>query len=172
MKRAAFALVATVLGLVLLLGFKTTHGRTGTRPAAIAAPSAGSSQAPSTGRSAVTPPSTARSTASHPSSTTRPPGASHPSSAAHSVDGSPIATPYGVVQVRSTFAGGRLVGVTVLQAPSDNPQSQALTTYATPILGHEALVAGSAQIDIVSGASYTSDGYAQSLQSTLDKRNG
>lgn len=168
MKRAAFALVATVLGLVLLLGFKTTHGRTGTRPAAIAAPFAGSGQAPSTGRSAVTPPSTA----SHPSSTTRPPGASHPSSAAHSVDGSPIATPYGVVQVRSTFAGGRLVGVTVLQAPSDNPQSQALTTYATPILGHEALVAGSAQIDIVSGASYTSDGYAQSLQSTLDKRNG
>lgn len=171
MKRAAFALVATVLGLVLLLGFKTTHGRTGIRPAAIAAPSAGSSRAPSTGPSASAP-STARSTASHPSSTTRPPGASHPSSAAHSVDGSPIATPYGVVQVRSTFAGGRLVGVTVLQAPSDNPQSQALTTYATPILGHEALVAGSAQIDIVSGASYTSDGYAQSLQSTLDKRNG
>ncbi|MGI8695351.1 MAG: FMN-binding protein [Mycobacteriales bacterium] len=175
MRRAVFALCATVVGIVLLLGYRTAPGRQGARLAIIGSPAPGGggtpqpTHAPSApGTSSTGPPATP------PSSSTRPPATPPQPTVATSrtVVGAPIATPYGTVQVRSTLTGNHLTAITVLQAPSDNPRSQQLTSYATPILRHEALAAGSAQIDIVSGASYTSDGYAQSLQSTLDSRGG
>ncbi len=47
-------------------------------------------------------------------------------------------------------------------------RSVSISAQAAPILRQEALAAGSAKIDTVSGASYTSDAYIQSLQSALD----
>lgn len=77
-------------------------------------------------------------------------------------------TPYGPVQVRLTLSGGRIVDVTALQLPSDASRSVDINNYAAPLLRQEVLSAQSAAIDTVSGASYTSDGYAQSVQSALD----
>jgi uncharacterized protein with FMN-binding domain len=53
--------------------------------------------------------------------------------------------------------------------PSDRQRSQYISEQAGPYLQQEALQAQNAQIDIVSGATYTSESYAQSLQSALDK---
>ena len=84
------------------------------------------------------------------------------------VTGSVVDTVYGPVQVRVTIAGGRVTDVQTLQTPSDATRSVRLAQYAVPILRQEVLAAQSAQIDTVSGATYTSQGYAQSVQSALD----
>ncbi|MGW3464088.1 FMN-binding protein [Streptomyces olivaceoviridis] len=77
-------------------------------------------------------------------------------------------TRWGPVQVRVTVADGRLTDVTAVSYPQGNPRDQEINSYALPQLRREALAAQSARIDTVSGATYTSDGYRQSLQSALD----
>jgi uncharacterized protein with FMN-binding domain len=84
------------------------------------------------------------------------------------VSGSAIQTPYGIVQVQLTFANGKITEVTVLQAPQGGRDSQ-ITNFATPLLRNEVLQAQSAHVDTISGATYTSLGYLQSVQSALDK---
>ena len=69
----------------------------------------------------------------------------------------------------ATLTGGELTAVRVLQAPDDNGRDRQIAAYAVPRLTQEALGAQSAHIDAVSGASYTSQGYVQSLQSALDQ---
>jgi uncharacterized protein with FMN-binding domain len=59
--------------------------------------------------------------------------------------------------------------VETVQLPDSNPRDIEINSSAVPILTQEALAAQSAQIDTVSGATYTSEGYTQSLQSALDK---
>ncbi|WP_411152701.1 FMN-binding protein [Streptomyces sp. A30] len=83
--------------------------------------------------------------------------------------GDPIDTQYGTVQVAATLTSGKLTAVRVLQAPDQNGRDQQIASYALPRLTQEALGAQSAHIDAVSGASYTSQGYMQSLQSALDQ---
>ncbi|WP_046500359.1 FMN-binding protein [Streptomyces odonnellii] len=86
--------------------------------------------------------------------------------------GDPVDTRYGTVQVSVTVGAGHLTGVKVLQAPSGDGHSRRVTAAAVPRLTQEALSAGSAHIDAVSGASYTSQGYIRSLQSALDRAGG
>jgi uncharacterized protein with FMN-binding domain len=83
--------------------------------------------------------------------------------------GDPVDTEYGTVQVAVTLAKGKITAVKVLQAPDQNGRDQQITDYALPRLTQEAIGAQSAGIDVVSGASYTSQGYIQSLQSALDQ---
>ncbi|WP_260235741.1 FMN-binding protein [Curtobacterium sp. ZW137] len=83
--------------------------------------------------------------------------------------GTAVSTRYGDVQVEVTVAGGKLTEVTALQLTDDDPRSSMISAQAAPVLRQEALTAQSAQIDTVSGATYTSDGYIQSLQSALDQ---
>lgn len=83
--------------------------------------------------------------------------------------GDAVQTKYGPVQVRATLDKGRLTAVKVLKTPSDNEKDRSIAADAVPKLTKEALAAGGAQVHAVSGASYTSDGYARSLQSALDK---
>ncbi|MFJ1580949.1 MULTISPECIES: FMN-binding protein [unclassified Streptomyces] len=92
---------------------------------------------------------------------------SHPVSGTYT--GDPVDTRYGTVQVAATVQGGKLTDVKVVQVPSGSGRDQQITAYAVPRLTQEALTAHSAHIDAVSGASYTSQGYIQSLQSALDK---
>lgn len=100
---------------------------------------------------------------------TRPPkaSASHPA-AVQTVNGALVNTQYGTVQVQVVVTGGRLTDVHALKLTDSSSLSVAISAQAAPILRREALAAGSAQIDAVSGASYTSQAYAQSLQSALD----
>ncbi|MFI5632624.1 FMN-binding protein [Streptomyces sp. NPDC051664] len=83
--------------------------------------------------------------------------------------GDPIDTQYGTVQVAATLSKGKITSVKVLQAPDQNGRDQQIAAYALPRLTQEAIGAQSAHIDAVSGASYTSQGYIQSLQSALDQ---
>ncbi len=77
--------------------------------------------------------------------------------------------PFGNVQVQVTVQGGKVVDVQALQLPTAHARSQQIGQYASPILRQEALQAQSAQINLVSGATYTSEAYAQSLQGALDQ---
>lgn len=100
---------------------------------------------------------------------TSPPAHAPSGSRTGTFTGDAIDTRYGPVQVAATLQQGRLTGVKALQLPSDRGRSREIASYSVPRLTQEALGAQSAQIDAVSGASYTSEGYMQSLQSALDK---
>lgn len=78
-------------------------------------------------------------------------------------------TQWGPVQVQLSLDGGTITKVSVLQYPTGNNTDAQINGYALPILIDETLQAQSAQIDMVSGATVTSTGYTQSLQSALDQ---
>ena len=81
--------------------------------------------------------------------------------------GSVVETQYGPVQVAVAEQGGRIADVKALQVPTEHPQSLYISERVTPLLREEVLQAQSAQINIVSGATYTSEAYAESLQQAL-----
>ncbi|CAM5620156.1 hypothetical protein SGLAM104S_03103 [Streptomyces glaucescens] len=87
------------------------------------------------------------------------------------VTGDAVRTQYGPVQVRLTVRDGRVTEAAAIQAPSGGRSGQ-ITADAVPRLNQAAVAAGSADIDAVSGATYTSTGYRQSLQSALDRVGG
>ena len=75
------------------------------------------------------------------------------------------------VQVEITVENGRITESTVLQVPWSNGKDQEINSHAVPILNSETVDAQSASIDMVSGATYTSQGYIGSLQSAIDQAN-
>ena len=89
--------------------------------------------------------------------------------AGQTVLGDVAGTQYGDVQVQLTLSGGRITGAQAVKAPSADARSRQIAASAIPKLNQAAVTAQSAQIDAVSGASYTSAGYIKSLQSALDK---
>ncbi len=91
--------------------------------------------------------------------------------AAKTVTGDAAQTQYGAVQVRITVAGGKITKAETVQAPKGG-QSDQITANSVPKLNQAAVAAGTADIDAVSGATYTSAGYKQSLQSALDQAGG
>ncbi|MFE5892731.1 FMN-binding protein, partial [Streptomyces sp. NPDC056462] len=90
---------------------------------------------------------------------------------ARTVTGSVSQTQYGAVQVRVTVAGGKITKAEAVQAPKGG-QSDRITANAVPKLNQAAVATGTADIDAVSGATYTSAGYKESLQSALDQAGG
>jgi len=88
---------------------------------------------------------------------------------AQTVVGAVAETARGPMQVELRLTGQRITAVTMLQQTDDGPLSDQIDAAAIPRLISETLDAQSAKIDAVSGASYTSAGYIQSLQSALDK---
>lgn len=78
-------------------------------------------------------------------------------------------TPYGPVQVAIVVSGGKITDVNFLQLPYDRGYSQQVSAYASPLLKQETIGKQNAQIDFVSGATSTSEGYEQSLQSALNQ---
>jgi uncharacterized protein with FMN-binding domain len=166
-RRGAAALLVTTVALVLLLSFKTPDDplpagdgggvavvERGTTPSA--APRASASP-----RSSDTP---APATSAAPSAA--PGGAG--TAGATTVDGPVVDTQFGPVQVQIDVAAGRVADVVALQLPTGRHSGQ-ISSFAEPVLREEALQAQSAKIDTVSGATYTSDAYARSLQAALDK---
>ncbi|MFE0515893.1 FMN-binding protein [Streptomyces sp. NPDC058964] len=147
LRRIVLASAATVSGMVLLLSLKphtspaVAVGAPAPAPSSSSSASSGGSSSGSSGKSA-----TGTKTAT----------------------GDTVQTRWGPVQVRVTIKGGRLTEVKAVSYPHENPRDQQINSYAIPQLRREALAAQSAEIDTVSGATYTSDGYRQSLQSALD----
>ena len=113
-----------------------------------------------------TPVVTAASTSTASRSTT---SSSSGSGSSGTATGDVIPTQYGDAQVRVTVRNGRIVKIQALQLQGNDPRSVEISSSAEPILEQEALSAQSANIDTVSGATYTSESYEQSLQSALDK---
>ncbi|MFS2031697.1 MULTISPECIES: FMN-binding protein [unclassified Curtobacterium] len=91
------------------------------------------------------------------------------SSATGTFTGDTTQTRYGPVQVQITVAKGTITDVTALQLTNSDGRSVQISQQAAPILRQEALQAQSAQIQSVSGATFTSEGYTTSLQSAIDK---
>jgi uncharacterized protein with FMN-binding domain len=85
------------------------------------------------------------------------------------VTGDVVQTRWGPVQVQVTTSGGQLTAVEVVRYPSGNGKDVEINSRALPILVDETLAAQSADIDMVSGATVTSVGYVDSLQSALDQ---
>jgi FMN-binding domain len=152
MRRVILAIVSTVVGLVLLLTFKThsTSG-TGSPPAAIGTPSAGgpSGASGSGGGSDA--------------------GGGTGTAGATTVTGAAASTIYGPVQVQIMVKGGKVTAAKAVEYPQDTPRDSQINAFAIPVLDREAVSVGSDKIDMVSGATYTSRGYLTSLQNALDQ---
>jgi uncharacterized protein with FMN-binding domain len=159
MRRLLLALAGTAAGLAAVLSFKT-QGSAATSGAA-AAPETGtqgSASAPATTGSASAP-------AASKSSTTGTTG----TAGGRTLTGAVSNTPYGPMQVQVTMAGHKITGVKVLQQTNTGTMSQQIDANSIPQLTKETLTAQSARIDTVSGATSTSAGYINSLQSALDR---
>ena len=161
MKRVLLSIVATVFGLVALLSFKTQG-----KPLATPAGGLPSAVAPDSSPTASPAAGSTTSTSAPPK-----PGAtsSAPATTKKRYVGSAVETPYGVVQVAVTVTGHHLDSVNFVQLTAFDGRSQEINSQAAPILLQETVAAQSSQIDTVSGATYTSEGYLQSLQSALDQ---
>jgi uncharacterized protein with FMN-binding domain len=156
MRRALLTVGGTVVGLAALLSFKT-HSPADTASAASAPTAPASTSQP-----------LASGAASGAASPAGQASASPPAATVKTVTGTVDNTQYGPMQVQRTLAGTTITKVTVLQRTNDGSESDEIDDNAIPKLTSETLAAQSAQIDAVSGASYTSAGYVQSLQSALD----
>jgi len=153
MRRAAAVIGVTVIGLWLVLTFKSSP------PARVAI------------AGAATTGTTAPAGAGGPAAA-GPPGSDTTTTqagATRTVNGNVESNRYGNVQVAVLLNGTQIVDVKALQMPFDRSRSQEISSQAAPLLHDEVIQAQSAQIDTIGGATYTSDGYAQSLQSALDK---
>ncbi|MFJ9782913.1 FMN-binding protein [Amycolatopsis sp. NPDC101161] len=139
MRRITIAFAATVSVVVLLFSYRTSTDQT---PVAT----------------------------SRPARTTNPPAPGAPTAGTGGTfTGDAADTRYGPVQVRITVAGGRITDAQAIEYPQESGRDVRINSAAVPELNQEALQAQSAQIDTVSGATYTSEGYQQSLQSAIDQ---
>jgi uncharacterized protein with FMN-binding domain len=150
MKRIVLWLLSTVSAVVLLFGYHTsTSGPAATTQEPVGASLATTSTTTTSGGSGSG-------------------GAS--GSSRSSVTGKVAQTRWGPVQVQlTTDASGTITSVEVVQYPSGNREDEQINSYALPRLVQATLDAQSADIDMVSGATVTSEGYLQSLQSALDQ---
>lgn len=163
MRRSPFVLAGTALGLGVVLSVHTTSSSSSALASTTTA--SGGSKAATTKRAsaAMSTTSTARSTATSTA-------ASHTaSSARRTATGSDISYQYGDLELKVTAKGTKIVNVSVVRLDVTDPRSQQIDEYAIPQLDKEVLAAHSAKIDAISGASYTSQAYLQSLQSALDR---
>ena len=144
MRRAPIVLTGTAAGLAAVLSFKPHQPSLSAAATPTATPAA---SATSTATATSTPNTTSTRTAT----------------------GDVEPTQYGNAQVRVTVSGGKITKIEALQLQGNDPKSVAISSYAEPLLRASALSKQSADIDMVSGATYTSESYKASLQSALDK---
>ena len=155
-RRIALWGLTTVSTVVLLFSYRTSTSSA--LPTAAPAPTSGTTTSGSTtSSSATSTPSTSAASAAKSSTYT---GA---------VTGTAADTRWGPVQVKVTLANGKITAVDVVEEPDSNNRDQEINAEAVPQLVQETLQAQNAKIDMVSGATYTSEGYVQSLQSALDQ---
>jgi len=172
MKKIVYAVLATVSGLVLLFSYRTSH----VEPADSLAADTTTTSSSTTGSTGAGTGGTGTGSGSGSGDTgagSAASGAASDSSASGLADGTYTGastnTRFGPVQVQITVAGGQITDVQVPEYPSSNPRDRQINQRALPVLVSETTAAQSADIDMVSGATYTSEGYAQSLQSAIDQ---
>ncbi len=161
-KRGVIAAAITALGLALLFSFKTPDKPLQTLRGTSATGGNGNGSDGGTGGTVSNP-------GGGPTST---PQAGQGGTANGTVTGSTLQTRFGPVQLQVTFSNGKISDVQALQLPNDRQRSAQISSYVAPILRQEVLQAQSAQIDLISGATYTSYAYEQSVQAILDQSHG
>ena len=149
MRRITLWFLSTVTALVLLFSYHTSTAGAGGSAAPVVAVS-GASGGTDSG-----------------SGTSGSDGSS--SAGSQTYDGDAVQTRWGPIQVQITVEGGQIRAADVLQVPMANHHDQQINSRAVPILNAEVVDAQSADIDMVSGATDTSEGYLSSLQSAIDK---
>jgi uncharacterized protein with FMN-binding domain len=151
---AVFVASVVVFGLLMLYPTSTNSNRAPRRPGQALAPAGivAPSRGPTTNPTAT--PSTSPGANAVPATTV--------------VNGTSADTRYGPVQVQLAVQGGRIVRATAIDYPQGSGRDREINSFAIPQLQQETVAAQSAHIDTVSGATYTSDGYQQSLQAALD----
>jgi len=149
--RGTLGLVGTIGALALLLSFR--GARTQDSTLAVAA----DDDAPASIESTA-----GRATADVPGSSTE-------LVAPITLTGDRIDTRWGTVQVAVTIAGDDVVAVEALSLPDGDRRSAGISEYVEELLGEEAVDLDSADVSVISGATYTSRAYATSLQSALDQ---
>jgi uncharacterized protein with FMN-binding domain len=152
MRRAVPALLATAGGLALLANFHTASGAAHRLTVAPA-----------------TSPTTTSAGSGPPRLGTGTPTTSGTGAGSKQIDGPVEATQFGNVQVRVILNNGRITDSQALQMPFDHQRSLEISQQAAPLLHDEVLQAQNAQINLLSGATYTSDAYQQSLQAALSQ---
>jgi uncharacterized protein with FMN-binding domain len=157
-KRISYWALSTLSAVLLLVGFDASrHGGSLTASAPVV----------SSGQSTTT--SGTGGTSSSSGGTSGSTSGSSGGSRTTTVTGDVASTQWGPVQVQLLVRGGTITTVKVLQYPNGNARDVQIADYALPILVKETTQSQSAQIDMVSGATFTSQGYLQSLQSALDR---
>ncbi|MCC6495874.1 MAG: FMN-binding protein [Propionibacteriaceae bacterium] len=155
MKKIVLAVMGTVSGLVMLFSYHTST-------------TGGATVAPA-GTDAGNPDATSGTTTTSPGVT--PTGSASTATSAGgdgTYTGEAVQTRYGAVQVQITVQDGRITASEAIQYPNQDHHDQQINAYAVPILNAEVVAAQSAAIDAVSGATVTSEGYLESLQSAID----
>jgi uncharacterized protein with FMN-binding domain len=158
MRRIVYWAMSTLTLVVLLLTYPTSRNASTvtaeSRPVAV-----------------PTAPSTAQTSPSGSSGSSGSSGASGATGSSGTFSGEAVMTRYGNVQVRITVKAGRITTADVTQVPMEDRHDQMINSQAVPVYNSEAVQAQTARIDVVSGATYTWEGYTQSLQSAIDKAN-
>ena len=139
----------------------------GSTPVAVATPAP--THAPAAGTTPSPTRAPAPTLAPTPAPTPRPPTPA-PAGYTGAIAGTVITTKYGPMQVKVVWSGGKITDVVTLQSTNRDGESKSISGSACPILRSEALKAQSASIATVSGATYTSNGYKQSMQSALNQK--
>jgi uncharacterized protein with FMN-binding domain len=161
MKRATIVTGVTVVGVAWLLNYKVApHQLTALTPAS-PTQGPGNPASPSVSPAATTSPSVTPSAEPSPSPS--------PTALSGTFTGADVPNRFGDVQVRVVISNGRITDVQAVQLPTDRAESAYISQQVGPWLRTEALQAQSANIDIISGATYTSQSYAQSLESALQQ---
>jgi uncharacterized protein with FMN-binding domain len=161
-RRITLWLLSTVAVLVLAFSYRTSttgSGGGGTAAAAPAAPEPAATPDPTTAT---------RSPGSRDRSGSSPSQDGSTSSGSRTYQGSTVQTRWGPIEVTITVSKGRITAVTVPIRPNGTFRDAQINAYALPALRQATLDAQSADIDSVSGATVTSDGYRESLQSAVD----
>ncbi len=155
MRRAPVAVVVTVAGVAWILGYKVTPHTLGIAAAGTGPPSAPAEQAsPGAGSTGPTP---------------SPPPTLNTAAVSGTFTGSDFPNRFGDVHVKIVVSNGHVTDVQAVQLPVDRARSAYISQVSGPILRSEVIQAQSAHIDIVSGATYTSESYAQSAESALQQ---
>lgn len=170
MKRVILSILGTAVAVVALLSFKSHSPLqpSGALPSAVL-PQVAAPGRPGTSHATSAPPlhpgpaSTSGTARATQSTLTHSTGA-----ASRTTLGSVVQTRYGIVQVKVVTVGSKITGVSFAQLTAFDGRSASINGDAGPVLLQQTLTAQNAQVDGVSGATYTSDGYRTSLQYALD----
>ena len=161
MRRIVFGLMSTLSALVLLFSYHTSLGQSSA--AGTASGDAGNGSSDDSGATSGGTTSDGSGSSSSGSSSS---GSS--SSSSRTYTGDSVDTRWGPVQVKITVKAGKITKSEAVVYPTNNPRDQQINAYAVPQLNTETVQQQTGDIDAVSGATVTSDGYIQSLQSAID----